>query len=217
MKQNHILKNLLISAAAALSLATFARADVPLADQKPLESTTAVGQGLLGQQYASLTYSYIDLDAPVHADNFSFGFNQPLNAGLDAVFSYDWTQTGLFAGDRLNQQSLTAGLRAFSNVFAWGKPYVEAGGGFAWQRGYGSSDNSFVWGVGVGAEFQLAPAVTVTPFIKYADAPDFAGSGAVSYGVKANYWVDSQWSVTGGIDRDDDQNTSFTIGTNFRF
>ena len=217
MKQNHILKNLLISAAAALSLATFARADVPLADQKPLESTTAVGQGLLGQQYASLAYSYIDLDAPVHADNFSFGFNQPLNTGLDAVFSYDWTQTGLFAGDRLNQQSVTAGLRAFSNAFAWGKPYVEAGGGFAWQRGYGSSDNSFVWGVGVGAEFQLAPAVTVTPFIKYADAPDFAGNGTVTYGVKANYWVDSQWSVTGGISRDDDQNTSFTIGTNFRF
>jgi hypothetical protein len=217
MKQNNLLKNLLISAAAALSLATFARADVPLADQQPLESTTAVGQGLLGQQYASLTYSYIDLDAPVHADNFSFGFNQPLNTGLDAVFSYDWTQTGLFAGDRLNQQSVTAGLRAFSNAYAWGKPYVEAGGGFAWQRGYGNSDNSFVWGVGVGAEFQLAPAVTVTPFVKYDDAPDFAGSGAFTYGVKANYWVDSQWSVTGGISRDDDQNTSFTIGTNFRF
>lgn len=216
MKQNNLLKNLLLSAAAALSLAGFARADVPLDDQ-PLQSTTAVGQGLLGQQYASLTYSYIDLDAPVHADNFSFGFNQPLNVGLDAVFSYDWTQTGLFAGDRLNQQSVTAGLRAFSNAFAWGKPYVEAGAGFAWQRGYGSSDNSFVWGVGVGAEFQLAPAVTVTPFVKYADAPDFADNGAVTYGVKANYWIDSQWSVTGGIDRDDDQNTSFTIGTNFRF
>jgi hypothetical protein len=217
MKQNNLLKNLLLSAAAALSLATLARADVPLADQPPLESTTPVGQGLLGQQYASLTYSYIDLDAPVHADNFSFGFNQPLNTGLDAVFSYDWTQTGLFAGDRLNQQSVTAGLRAFSNAFAWGKPYVEAGGGFAWQRGYGTSDNSLVWGAGVGVEFQLAPAVTVTPFVKYADAPDLAGNGAVTYGVKANYWVDSQWSVTGGLSRDDDQNTSFTIGTNFRF
>jgi hypothetical protein len=217
MKQNNLQKNLLISAAAALCLAGYLRADVPLADQKPLESTTAVGQGLLGQQYASLSYSYIDLDAPVLADNFSFGFNQPLNAGLDAVFSYDWTQTGLFAGDRLNGQSVTAGLRAFSNAFAWGKPYVEAGGGFAWQRGYGTSDNSFVWGVGVGAELQLAPAVTVTPFVKYTDAPDLAGNGAVTYGVKANYWVDSQWSVTGGISRDDDQNTSFTIGTNFRF
>ena len=216
MKQNHILKNLVISAAAAFSLAVFARADVPL-DQEPLEATTPVGQGLLGQQYASLTYSYIDLDAPVHADNFSFGFNQPLNTGLDAVFSYDWTQTGLLAGDRLNQQSVTAGLRAFSNAFAWGKPYVEAGGGYAWQRGYGTSDNSFVWSVAVGAELQLAPAVTVTPFVRYADAPDLAGSGVFNFGVKANYWVDSQWAVMAGVERDDDQNTSFTIGTNFRF
>ena len=51
---------------------------------------TCAGQGLLGEIYASLNYSYIDLDAPTHADNFSFGFNQPLNVGLDAVFSYDW-------------------------------------------------------------------------------------------------------------------------------
>jgi len=216
MKQNNLLKNLLISAAAALSLAAFARADVPL-DEQPPEPTTAAGQGLLGQQYASLTYSHIDLDAPVNADNYSFGLNQPLNTGLDAVFGYDWTQAGLFAGDRLKQQSITAGLRAFSNAFAWGKPYVEAGGGYAWQRGYGTSDNSFVWGVGVGAEFQLAPAVTLTPFVKYADAPDLGSDGTFTYGVKANYWVESQWSIMGGISRDDDQNTSFTIGTNFRF
>lgn len=216
MNQKILLKKLLISAAAAFSLATFARADVPL-DTPPPAATTPAGQGLLGQKYASLNYRYIDLDAPTHADNFSFGFNQPLNVGLDAVFSYDWTQTGLLAGDRLNQQSVTAGLRAFSNAFAWGKPYVEAGGGYAWQRGYGTSDNSFVWSVAVGAELQLAPAVTVTPFVRYADAPDLAGSGAFNFGVKANYWVDSQWAVTAGVERDDDQNTSFTVGTNFRF
>src|SRR4051812_41080172 len=81
MNQHKLLKNLLISAAAALSLAAFARADVPL-DNEPLQSTTAVGQGLLGQQYATLTYSYIDLDAPTHADDYTFAFNQPLNAGL---------------------------------------------------------------------------------------------------------------------------------------
>ena len=67
------------------------------------------------------------------------------------------------------------------------------------------------------AELQLAPAVTVTPFVRYADAPDLAGSGVFNFGVKANYWVDSQWAVMAGVERDDDQNTSFTIGTNFRF
>jgi hypothetical protein len=216
MNQNKFLKNLLISSAALLGLAGIARADVPLSEE-PLTSTTAVGQGLLGQQYASLTYSYIDLDAPVHADNYSFGLNQPLNTGLDAVFSYDYTQSGLIAGSRLKQHAVMAGLRAFGNSHSWGKPYVEAGAGYAWQKFGGAEDNSFVWGVAVGAEFQLAPAFTVTPFVEYADAPDLAGDGAVNFGVKANYWIDSQWSITGGIDRDDDENTSFTLGTNFRF
>lgn len=210
------LKHLLVSAAAALSLAAWARADVPL-DQEPLQSTTAVGQGLLGQQYATLTYSYIDLDAPTHADDYTFGLNQPLSAGLDAIFSYDYLRTGAGGGDRLSQHALTAGLRAFSNGYAWGKPYVEAGAGFAWQRFGGAKDNSFVWGVGAGVEFQLAPAFTLTPALHYADAPDLAGSGTWSYAASANYWIDSQWSVTAGISRDDDQNNAFTVGTNFRY
>ncbi len=215
MNQNLSPKSLFLAATATLGLALSAHAGG--LDEPALTATTPVGQGLLGQQYASLTYSYIDLDAPVHADSFAFGVNQPLNVGLDAVFGYDWAQTGVFAGDRLNTQSLTAGLRAFSNRFAWGKPYAEAGVGYAWQRGYGSSDNSFVWSVAAGAEFQLAPAVTVTPFIKYSDAPDLASGGTWTYGAKANYWVNSQWSVMAGVDRDDDQNNSFTVGTNFRF
>jgi hypothetical protein len=216
MKQHNLLKNILLAATAALGLAGLARAGG--LDTEPLESTTAVGQGLLGQQYASLTYAYIDLDeVSTHADNYTFGFNQPLRAGLDAVFAYDYTRTGLIAGDRLSQHAFTAGLRAFSNAYAWGKPYVEAGAGYARQKFAGMKDDSFVWGMGIGAELQVAPAFTVTPAIEYADAPDLAGNGTWTYGVKANYWIDSQWSVTGGIDRDDDQNNSFTIGTNFRF
>lgn len=216
MKQQNLIKNLLLSAVTALGLAASAQAGG--LDTEPLESTTAIGQGLLGQQYASLTYSYIDLDdVSTHADNYTFGFNQPLRAGLDAVFAYDYTRTGVIAGSRVSQHAFTAGLRAFGNSHAWGKPYVEGGVGYARQRFAGAKDDSFVWGVGVGAELQVAPAFTVTPSIEYADAPDLAGDGTWTVGAKANYWIDSQWSVTGGIHRDDDQNNSFTIGTNFRF
>ncbi len=217
MKQKILLKNLLISAAAALSLAGFARAGVPL-DNPPLEATTPVGQGLLGQQYASLTYSYIDFDeVPVHGDNFGAEYNQPLNTGLDAVFAYDWMQTGVVGGSRFKAQSVTAALRAFGGAHGMAKPYVEAGVGYAWQKYAGSDDNSFVWEVTVGAELQVAPATTITPYIQYADAPDLASEGTWNFGAKANYWVDSQWAVTVGVERDDDQNMSYTVGTNFRF
>lgn len=220
MKQNITLKYCILSTAAALALAGSARAGgLPEAMPEAMpEATTPVSQGLLGQKYATLSYSYHDLDnSPVHADSFEFAFNQPLKAGLDAVLTYDWTQTGRFAGHRLNTQSVTAGLRAFSNAFAWGKPYVEADAGYAWQRGFGGHDNSLLWVVAAGVELQVAPAVTVTPSLQYADAPDLAGRGAWTYGVKANYWVDSQWAVTAGLARDDDQNIVFTAGTNFRF
>ena len=216
MNKPHLtLKSLLLAVTTALGCAATAARAGGL--DEPLTATTPVGQGLLGQQYAGLTYSYIDLDAPVHADNFEFSLNQPLNTGLDALFAYNWTQTGVFAGDRLNQQSVSAGLRAFSNRFAWGKPYAEAGVGYIWQRGHGGSDNSFAWAVGAGAELQLAPAFTVTPSVSYVDAPDLAGHGTWTFAVKANYWVDSQWSVTAGFARDDDHNNVFTVGTNFRF
>ncbi|MBI2813769.1 MAG: hypothetical protein HYX71_05760 [Opitutae bacterium] len=215
MKQNILLKHLSISAAAVLGLAALARADTPPSAPAPAAPARS---GLLGERYATLSYSYAHLaDSPVNADSYRFAFNEPLNPGFDAVFAYDWSQTRLFAGSRLNVQSLTGGVRAFSNNFAWGKPYVEAGLGYAWQRGFGGQDRSILWGVAAGAELQVARAVTVTPFVEYADAPDLAGSGAWTYGVKANYWVDGQWAVTAGLDRDDDQNTSFTIGTNFRF
>ncbi len=219
MKQNTTLKYIFLSAAAALALAAFARAgEMPPATQ---EATTPVRQGLLGQNYATLTYSYIDLhNSPVNADNFEFAFNQPLNTGLDAVFAYDWTQMGQFAGNRPNTQSVTAGLRAFSNAYTWGKPYVEADAGYAWQRDtFAGKDNSVLWQAAVGAELQVAPAFTVTPYIQYTDTPSLAGNnnGTWNFGAKASYWIDSQWAVTAGIARDDNQNNRFTVGTNFRF
>jgi hypothetical protein len=49
------------------------------------------------------------------------------------------------------------------------------------------------------------------------DAPDLPGDGAWNFGVKGSYWIDSSWAVTAGIERDDEQNSTFTVGTNFRY
>jgi len=210
MKHPSILQSLLF--AAALTSVAAARADEPT----PVPASGTMG--LLGQTYAGLTYSYLNLDSsPVNADSYSAEFNNPLNASLDGILGYNFTQTGVVAGTRLNEQSLRAAVRAFSSSYSWGKPYVEGGVGYAWTKFAGTHDNSIVWDAAVGAEFQVAPAVTVTPYVQFRDEPDLAGGSTWNFGVKGNYWVNSQWSITGGVNRDDDQNMGFTVGTNFRY
>jgi hypothetical protein len=136
---------------------------------------------------------------------------------LDGVLTYDWTQSGLVAGDRARQQTLGGALRAFSTSYTWGKPFVEGGVGYVWTKYAGNHDNSFVWEATVGSEFQVAAKTTVTPYVQYLNAPDLANSGTWNFGVKANYWVNTQWAVTGGVSIDDDNNAGFTVGTNFHF
>ena len=210
------LKSLLLASALALGLGVTVRADVePLADKVV---PVAGSQGLLGQVYGTLTYDYVNLDgAATHADSYTLMSNQPLAFGLDGVLGYNFTQWGAGSGGRVNQNTLSGAIRAFSTSYNWGKPYVEAGVGYTWVRASGAKDNSFVWETAAGVEFQVLPRATVTPFIQYTDAPDLAGGSKWNFGAKASYWIDSQWAVTVGLARDDSHNTAFTVGTNFRF
>ncbi|RXK54483.1 hypothetical protein ESB00_00865 [Oleiharenicola lentus] len=217
MKQTTTLKHLLLAATLVAGFGTAARADdsLPPADQ-PAPITSDVS--LLGLSYATLTYSYINLDGTsVHADDYAFEFNQPLSANLDGVFAYDYAQTSVIAGSRLKTQTLSAALRAFSTAYSWGKPFAEAGVGYARSRLAGDSDDSFVWSLGVGAELRVSSRATVTPYIRYVDAPDLDGSGVFNFGARASYWINTSWAATAGFEVDDDKNTAFTVGTNFRF
>ena len=207
MKSNHSLKSLALVTALVTALAVSARADTGL--PAPAVADSPVGQGLLGQSYGTLTYSYIDLDGvSSHADDYQFALTQPLSFGLDGFLSYDFVDHSFG-----NQHVVMAGLRPFSTRFNWGKPFAEASAGFAWTSG----DDSFVWEIGTGVEFQVTPKLTLTPYIQYADAPDLPGDGTVNFGAKGNYWVTPQWAVTASVEIDDDENTGFTVGTNFRF
>jgi hypothetical protein len=215
MKNNPTLKSLLLAASVALSLGLTARADsTPPPDVRP----AAAEEGLLGQSFATLTYSYVNFDdTSVHGDDYTFTLNQPLSFGLDGYLSYDYAETGNIAGSSIRQNALGAGLKAFSAAHNWGKPYAQAGAGYAWTRYAGTKDNSFFWEAAVGAEFAVARATTITPYVKYVDIPDIANGDSWNFGAKANYWVDSAWAVTAGVEIDNDENTTFTIGTNFHF
>ena len=216
MKQNITTKSLLLVAAAAFGLAASARAGgEPAATPAP---AIVASDGLLGQTYAGLSYSYHNLDSsPVNAASYGFEYNQPLNTGFDAVFNYDWAQSGVVAGSRAHEQNLTALLRAFSTTQSWGKPYIEAGIGYDWMKFSGVKDHSFEWIAGAGIEFQAAPAVTVTPFARYTRTNGYSDKNTFEYGVKANYWVTRQWAVTGSISRNDSQDMTYKIGASLRF
>ena len=217
MKQKNILKPLLVAVTLSLSLAGLARADDILPGEKPAPITG--NMSLLGQSFATLDYTRINLDdTSVNADSYSLEVNTPLSFGFDGIVGYDYTRSGAFAGSRVTQHTVWGALRAFSNSFNWGKPYVEAGIGHVWSRFAGARDNSLLWEVGAGAEFQVSQRATVTPYVQYLDTPDLAGTdGTWNFGVKGSYWLDSHWAVTAGIERDDEQNTAFTVGTNFRY
>ncbi|MFZ5496357.1 MAG: hypothetical protein ACOZE5_13620 [Verrucomicrobiota bacterium] len=228
MKQKITLQNLLFAAALSLGFVlNSALAD----DSQPGKSTIPAGQpadqlapaagnlGLLGQTLGTLTYSRINLDdTTVNLDSYALEINQPLAFGFDGVFGYDYSRSGAFAGSRQTQHTLTAALRAFSNNFNWGKPYVEAGLGQVWEKFAGASDKSLLWEAAAGVEFQVLPRLAVTPYGRYEDTPDLAGSeGRWSVGVKGSFWLDRSWAVTAGFEHDDEQNNAFTVGTNFRF
>ncbi len=220
MKQKTILKSLLLSAVAATGFATsaFAGGDEPNTPAPaPAVAPVSGTAGLLGQTYAGLTYSYINLDAsPVNAASYGFEYNQPFRPGFDAVFNYDWAQSGPFAGDRAHEQKLTAALRAFS-VQSWGRPYLEAGAGYDWLKFAGVKDHSFVWIAGAGIEFNPLTALTVTPFVRYERATGYDDADEFSYGVKANYWLNRRWALTGSLSRNDDQDMIYQLGINVRF
>ncbi len=215
MKQKIILKFLVLAGVTSLGLTAAARADTTTAAPP---ATVATDNGLLGQTYAGLSYSYVHLGtSPVSADRYSFEYNQPLSAGFDAVFNYDRTQDGLLAGDRGYAQNLDAVLRAFSPSYSWGKPYLEAGLGYDRNKYAGAKDDSLALIGGAGVEFQVTNALTLTPFVRYERTNGFADKNTATYGVKANYWLTRQWALSSAITRDDAQNMSYKIGFNARF
>jgi hypothetical protein len=217
MKQKIILKSLLLSAVAAAGLATsaFAGGD---GSNTPAPVAADLNTGLLGQTYAGLTYSYHNLDAsPVNAASYGFEYNLPVKTGFDAVFNYDWVQSGPVAGERAHEQQLGATLRAFFAPGGWGRPYVEVGAGYDWLKFAGVKDNSFLWIAGAGIEFQTIAKLTVTPFVRYDRATGYDDANEVSYGVKANYWINRQWALTGAVSRNDSQDVTYKVGVNVSF
>jgi opacity protein-like surface antigen len=215
MKHVSSFKHIILAAAAALGLATTAFAQARnVAVPNPAEARPT---GLLGKEYLGLSYGFVDFDGiAVDGHQYSIEFNQGLREGLDAFLGYNHTRTDRIGPSRLKGHDVFLGVRPFMH-YQGVKPFVEIGAGWTWVRGFGMDDDSFAWGAGVGAEIELVSSLTLTPFVRYTDAIDFAGSGTWNYGAEANYWFTPRFALKGGVALDDDQNTVWNVGVNFRF
>ncbi len=219
MNKKTTLKTTWVAAIAALGLGSAAWAQNPdFAPANP--GNTGRPAGLLGSPYAQVEYNYIDLDGygPSHADGFGVTLNQPFWPNIDYHISYDYA-SAKFMGSRLRVHDAEFGVTMHTQ-YAWGKPFVMAGAGWQWQKAGGFSDDSFAFRVGTGVEFQVAPAVAVTPFMNYVRATSF-DANEYELGVKATYRFDESWSATARAQyeavEDSPDSQEFSLGVNYHF
>lgn len=217
MKNVTSFKTLILAAAASLGFAVAAIAsdDPSTAVPRPLDA--AGSRGLLGETYTHLGYSYIDTNhSEVDAHSFDFSMNRGLYHGVDTMFEYNYTQSEPFAGGKAWQQTLLAGGRWYKTLNSL-KPYAEAGLGWSWIDTPFGNDNSWAWFAGVGIEAAVAQNVTVTPFIRFTDAPEIGEADKWDFGVRGNYWINSRFAVSANLSIDDDQAWTMGAGVNLSF
>ena len=216
MKQHTSLNTLIVAAALTLGCTTIASAQsANVAVPTPEQTAPA---GLLGARYTEVSYNYIDLSGSNHADGFVAKFNQPLQANFDLTSSYSWAKADFGAFDA-TVQDLDVGLTAYS-ALSWGRPYAAAAVGWQWAKAAGFREDSFVYKVGTGVEFQVSPALTVTPFVNFVRATGF-NSSEVEVGAKASYRLNQEWSVTARAQyefvRHDHNSAEYSVGVIFHF
>src|SRR5690606_36936599 len=150
--------------ALGLSVSAFAGGDDMSSD-----STSLVGQGLLGQTYYNASYSFLNLDdtsADAHA--LTFEYNRAIDSHLGTFASARFLRTdSLPGGGRWRESGLNFGARFFTNYNGF-KPYWDAAIGWTWGKVGPFKDNTFTWSTAVGAEFAVVTGLTLTPYLQYA-------------------------------------------------
>jgi outer membrane protein W len=200
------------------TVAAFGFAVASFAQGNPTAGSAA-GTGLLGQSYAGVNYGYTFLhDTPV-SDVQAVGleYNQPLNTGFDFNLGLSNAWSSRFSNTRAKQQDIDASAVAFIPDLTWGRPFVGVGAGWVWTKTGSLKDNSLVVNLDTGVEFQVTREFSLTPLVAFTDATSFHTDNKWNYGVKANYWVTREWSLTASVLRNNRIDTTCSLGLNYRF
>jgi hypothetical protein len=215
MTKTH-LTSFLRGGALALAIAAAASAQTTA----PAPAAAALPSGLLGQDYAGLTDTYLrhNSGGPVVDHNYGFTWNQAVMPGLDAGADYDWLTGSARAHDWTEQALIgTTGYLPFS----WGKPFLGGEAGWAWRQFNGADRNGFTYRMTAGAQFTVAPALALAPYASYQQWHGLAAPGWPAhdwnFGVKASYRLSSRWSVTLDPRIDQQRNLGYGAGLDLHF
>jgi opacity protein-like surface antigen len=213
-------KSLILVAACAAGLAApaFAADDPTAVSSAPAATVDAGSRGVLGHNLANLGFSYVDIDdSSIDAMAYNLTLNQGLRTGVDTLFEYNYLRSENTGVGRISEHKVNFGGRAYTNYNGF-KPFVDGGIGWAWLKApLGLSESSFIVFASVGAEFQACPDVTITPAVRYWYAANSSVDNVWEFSVKANYWVTEKLAITAKLGIDDDQNSEYGLGVNFRF
>jgi opacity protein-like surface antigen len=199
--------------AAALALGLFA----------PLRAAdTAAVPGQLGQRYATAGFGIIDVHNTSYDErSYRFAYNQDVAAGLDVRLDADYLRSEamhglLYQGEHYTDRNLALGVRAYT-VRNRLKPYAEAGAGWTWFELADWREDSWLWYAGLGVELAVSQRVVVTPYLRYTDRVDLFRGDNWDYGIRANYALTSRLALTATLDRNNDQNMEYQLGTVWHF
>jgi hypothetical protein len=170
-----------------------------------LMSSPAIGQGLIGVQYAELDGGYLRFSDPVGTiDGWTVGgsLNTPLTKeerfGFDLLTSANYLR---ISDDdfRVQGYGLAGVVRGYALVDPRFLPYADLG--LVWSRsrvrfaGDTETSSGFSLPIGVGIEFLVGP-FSIAPFFEYQIGLSNDIDDSWSIGAKAAYWVNSQWGLT---------------------
>lgn len=175
--------------------------------------------GLLGENYfvaSYVWYSYEDL--PIDGKGMNLEFNWSIIPHLDFTSTFEWMETDSYLGVQAEMQTLMAGVRGFTTQGSVSF-YAEGLAGVAAAKADYLHEDAFAYRIGGGAEIRFGSRFSLTPFAYYQEyiTSGYDSGGSFYYGAKVNFWLHERVGLLASYSRNDDGDSSATLGINFRF
>lgn len=174
-------------------------------------STAPAPSGLLGQRYASVAFSAVDLNR-ARNDQFgaTAGVNLPLTSSLDLGLSY--THSWLESFSKIDNDTVFADLTTYFSSGAI-KPFGSVALGYDWNN----IDDGALWGVRAGFEYDVNSRFSTAVSAGYNDDFESGNNGQWDGAVRANYWVTRSIAAVATVSVIERGNVAYSLGATFRF